>query len=425
MSLDATTLFGLLPGYLERQSWYALLVSNDPLTPLELVSAEVLREGTPGLARLTLRRGDRLLLQLVGWRPANALAGVLRNEDRALLGSAEDDGVTVICYDALADDELMRSVLELATEGRAQGDLVRPLATLVSHASLVFDERIFMKCYRVLEQGPRPEVEVLFRLDQVGFNALLAPLGRWRDGDVDLALVREFLPSALEGRLLALTSLRDLLAHAAPGNEREGTFSGPIDLDDADRAAAAAGGDLASEMRRLGETTARLHVAMAEAFGQRELSTAALPPTLEEPHGGPLGAEVQLHGDYHLRRVMRAETGWLVTGFGDDPLYSDFGGAPSLALRRGSCLEDVADMTFALGRASAEALAQRPDQEAPLAAALAAAWTRRNRGAFLGGYLADPGVAPLLPAEARMRDRLLFAYELVRERRYEATTLAG
>ncbi|HVB06262.1 MAG TPA: hypothetical protein VNF07_08480 [Acidimicrobiales bacterium] len=422
MTLDAATLFSLVPGYLERQSWYALAVAGDPPAPLELESVELLRDGEPGLARLLLRRGERWLLQLVGWRPATGFAGVLRNEDRSLMGSADDEGTTVIVYDALADDALMRFVLERASGGKVEGHLVRPLATLVSHASLVFDEKVFMKCYRVLERGPRPEVEVLFRLDEAGFNALAAPLGRWREGDFDLALVREFLPSALEGRLLALTSLRDLLAHASLGEEAEGEFSGGVDLDNAERAAASAGGDFASEMRRLGETTARLHVAMATAFGRRELTAQALPPSFERPAGLALGEEIQLHGDFHLRRVMRGETGWLVTGFGDDPLYNESGGAPSSALRRGSCLEDLADMTFALRRVSLEALAQRPEREAPLAGALAAAWMRRNCGAFLGGYLADAGVSPLLPPDQRFRDQLLYAYEQVRERRYEATS---
>jgi maltokinase len=316
----------------------------------------------------------------------------------------------------------MRFVLDLASSGQTEGNLVRPLTTLVSHASLVFDEKVFMKCYRVLERGPRPEVEVLFGLDEAGFNALAAPLGRWREGDFDLALVREFLPSALEGRLLALTSLRDLLAHASFGEEADGEFSGGVDVEDAERAAASAGGDFASEMRRLGETTARLHVALASAFGRRPLTAAALPPSLDHSGSLALGEEIQLHGDFHLRRVMRGETGWLVTGFGDDPLYNESGGAPSSTVRRGSCLEDIADMTFALRRVSLEALAQRPEGEAPLASALAAAWTSRNRGAFLAGYLADEGVNSLLPPDQRFRDQLLYACEQVREKRYEATS---
>ena len=64
-----------------------------------------------------------------------------------------------------------------------------------------------MKCYRVLEDTTRPEIEVLMGLDAVGFNAILAPVAGWAADGFDLALVREFLPSALEGRLLALTSL--------------------------------------------------------------------------------------------------------------------------------------------------------------------------------------------------------------------------
>lgn len=422
MTIEPDRLFGFVSSYLGRQSWFLQAVAGDPPAPIELVSVEVLREGPPGLAKLLLRRGDRRFFQLVGWRPTTELSGVLRNEDRSLLGSGDHDGIPVVYYDALADDELMKVVLELATGGRERGALVRPLATLVSHASLVFDERVFMKCYRVLEAGPRPEVEVLFRLDEVGFNALLAPLGRWRDGESDLALVREFLPSALEGRLMALTSLRDLLAHAGPGDSGDSEFAGALDVFDGDAAAAAAGGDFASEMRRLGETTAHLHEAMVEAFGTDMLRDERLPGGLDVEDRGQLGAEIQLHGDYHLRRVMRSESGWLVTGFGDDPLYAESGGAPSLELQRGSCLEDLADMTFALGRVSIEALAQRPAEELAVASALAAAWTRRNRDAFLSGYFDSPGISALLPPDAEVRDQMLSAYERVRVRRYEATS---
>jgi maltokinase len=419
MAPEIAALFELAPRYLDRQEWLAQTVANDAPAAIELISGEILREGPPGLARLVLGRGERRLQLLVGWRHATELAGVLRNEDRALLGSVPDGDLTLIVYDALADDELARVILGIATDGREQAHLVRPLATLVSHASLVFDEHLFMKCYRVLEHGPRPEVEVLFRLDEVGFNALLAPIGRWREGEFDLALVREFLPSALEGRLLALTSLRDLLAHAARGEEAAGNFQALPQVEDADLAAASAGGDFSSEMVRLGETTAHLHLALAEAFGTGELGDGE--GGLDVP-GAALGPAIQLHGDYHLRRVMRSETGWLVTGFGDDPLYATEVVRPSLELRSGSCLEDVADMMFALGRVTSEALAQRPDQEASLAAALAAAWLRRNRGAFLRGYLRTQGIEALLPGDAELRDRLLAGYEAVRERRYEATS---
>ena len=56
---------------------------------------------------------------------------------------------------------------------------MRVVQSLVSHASLVYDERLFMKSYRVLEPAPRPEIELLLRLDEVGFKHLLGAVARW------------------------------------------------------------------------------------------------------------------------------------------------------------------------------------------------------------------------------------------------------
>ena len=86
---------------------------------------------------------------------------------------------------------------------------------------------------------------------------MLRPVANWVRHGWDLALVREYAPGAVEGRLLALTSLRDLLGRT-------------IDEDKLRREeVGGAGGDLSSEMRRLGEITANLHLALAEAFGAR------------------------------------------------------------------------------------------------------------------------------------------------------------
>jgi predicted trehalose synthase len=424
-------LFALATSYLERQAWFRNLPGGRPEDGFSLVTFERIRDEAPGLARLLIARGERNFQLLVGWRPSIGFPDFTHGEESALFGALDEGDERLIVYDALADEELCRSVLELATGGREHAARVRTVASLASHASLVFDERLFMKCYRVLETTTRPEVEVMFGLDDVGFNAMLAPVARWRDHDLDLGLVREFLPSALEGRLLALTSLRDLLGHAAGENAAFHAEGTTVDLD---RMAAMAGGDLAGEAGRLGQTTALLHIALGHAFGTRPLtvhdfaSATANPSVatvLERPGPAGLGLAIRIHGDYHLRRVMRSESGWLVAGFGDDPLYSVDHANPSLPAREGTPLEDVADMSFALGRVVADALAQRPDEDHGRAAQLAAAWRRRNRGSFLRGYFRTPGIEELLPPETEVRDLLLEGLEEIRERRYEAKSAAG
>lgn len=441
MALDVAALAPLATAYLERQIWYQTAIDARLEAPAVLLTAETLRPSAPGLARLVLGRGDQRFQLLVGWRPSSEVAGALRGRESALLGSVVDEDLgALLVYDATADDELMIALLAYVTDGAERAQRVRGVSSLTSHASLVFDERLFMKCYRVLERTARPEVEVVLRLDKVGFNALLAPVAHWREDGFDLALVREFLPSALEGRLLALTSLRDLLAHAS---EREDAMleeprdesSGEADLE-----CASAGGDLASEMRRLGATTARLHLALATAFGDRQPTAstfaeaasamaASADPDAEElavriaaVDVASAGRVIRLHGDYHLRRVMRSEVGWLVAGFSDDPLYASAGADGSTPGRRGLPLEDLADMCFALRRVALEALAQRPPSEAGIAEQLASAWERRNQSAFLEGYVTTDGVRRLLPRDPAVTELLLAGFEAVRELRYDATS---
>jgi predicted trehalose synthase len=443
-------LLDLSTAYIERQAWFAPVGGGSG--PIRLLECAVLRDEHPGLARIILDKEGRAYQLLLGWRLSTDAADALGGRDAALLGAAEDNGQRVVVYDALVDDDLAREILTIVTGGNEHAARVRRVSSLVSHASLVYDERLFMKCYRVLEDGQRPEVEAVLGLDRIGYNALLAPIGHWSALGYDLALVREFLPSALEGRLLALTSLRDLLAHASDGTDAPGSrvllaIGEAATALDLEQASAAAGGDLASEMRRLGETTAGLHRGFESAFGTHALDPATLAAYIGDSERqvpvavsgarlshrdvaariagvGPaaLGRAIRIHGDYHLRRVMRADTGWLVSGFADDPLYATETPDPSLPARVGSPVEDLADMWFAIERVAAEALGQRSHDDAALAVALARAWTRRNQLAFLGGYLDASGDAGLVPDDPEVVALLLAGFVAVRAERYEATS---
>ncbi|MGA8295739.1 MAG: hypothetical protein WB770_01715, partial [Acidimicrobiales bacterium] len=398
---------------------------------------EVVLDGRPGLASVVVSVDDHPFHLLVGWREPALAPAVLGSHQGAVLGLCDDGSGEVLCYDALADDELAIELLRHATKGKINAKRVRQLSSLASHASLVYDERVLMKCYRVLEEGTRPEIEVLRGLDAEGFNAILAPIAFWESEGNDLALVREFLPSALEGRLLALTSLRDLLGRISASDPRA-TFTPDEATQDPDAVAASAGGDLASEMRRLGSTAAHLHVAMARAFGTRPIVGDELLESIESVLGtrfdgvndevtrtlidAPAGMEIRIHGDFHLRRVMRADVGWIVSGFGDDPLNLDPGSFTSVLAQRGSPVEDLADMWLSIELCARHALAQRPVAERPLASVLAKAWVRRNRLAFLEGYAISPGVDELIPV-ALLRP---VVSELSRARLadYEATLVA-
>jgi maltokinase len=405
----------LLVPYLERQTWYRAARGDREPAPLTVTSSELLRRGPPGaggpgLARLVLSTGALRLQVMVGWREAASASSVLRGQEGSILGAWAAPGAgEVLLYDALADEELLRTLLPVATAGRASARRARLVESLTSHASVVYDDRLFMKVYRVLEPPPRPEVEVMVRLDEIGFNHIVVPVAVWQGDDADLALVREFHAGGVEGRALALTSLRDLLG----GDPDEVA-------DDPDEAAARAGGDLASELRRLGDTTARLHLALAAAYGEHDADLDALAGAagtdladgvraLAEP-----GRMIRVHGDYHLRRVMRTDAGWLVVGFGDDP-----SGAARLGPEGrgaiGTPLDDVADLCLSVDAVAAEAAARH--EGGPRAGQLADAWSRRNKAAILDGYLAVPGIARLLPSRRDDIVLLLSALAEVRARR--------
>jgi maltokinase len=255
---------------------------------------------------------------------------------------------------------------------------------------------------------------------------MVAPVAIWQQDGYDLALVREFFTGGLEGRALALTSLRDLLGAVWEGASLED--------DDTTRRA---GGDFASEMRRLGDTTARLHLALAEAFGEREVDLAAIAGAVEPigetrvsgrlVDGASLarqlralsgsGRSIRVHGDYHLRRVMRTDVGWIVVGFGDDPSRFARLGPELKGALDGSPLDDIADMCLSIDSVAEEAARSQHPEEEERTASLAEAWARRNREAFVSGYLALPGIARLLPQDEGGFEALLSALELVRVHR--------
>ncbi|MHB1988618.1 MAG: maltokinase N-terminal cap-like domain-containing protein [Acidimicrobiales bacterium] len=375
-------LAGLLGPFLARQDWAqsALGVFGAESVPVTVIEAAVLCSGRPGLASIVVDAGEGAGCRLhvvIGWRGvAQATETLVR--PGAVVGTGRDDSGEVLLYDALADGELCIELLVAASSGTESATRSRLVQSLVSHSALVYDERLFMKCYRVIEPGTRPEIEMMLGLDRVGFNHLLAPVAHWSRGTGDLGLVREFLPGAVEGKALALTSLRDLLARAGTGEDTSA-------FENVGRA----GGDLADEMRRLGETTGELHLALAEAFGTRPRAA------------GGAGAEIRIHGDYHLRRVMRFDAGWLVAGFGDDPLIGPRAGAASQGEARMALpLEDLCDLFVSLHQVADEAAAIQPDSTRDHALVLASGWVRHNASAFLRGYLQVSGIRALVPETA-------------------------
>ncbi|HEV2361479.1 MAG TPA: hypothetical protein VGS21_07240, partial [Acidimicrobiales bacterium] len=401
----------LLPAFLGRQSWFREVTRPEggrrgqpapSVRAVELLAPPRGPDGESTLARIVLGVGEATVQLVVGLRPPAAAAAMLQGRETAVIGSVDGPGGDRLAYDALADDEMLLSLLRIASNGAERAVRARVVESRTSHASVVYDDRLLMKLYRVLEPAPRPEVEVMLRLDEIGFNHIVAPVALWRREGFDLALVREYFAGGLEGRSLALTSLRDLL-----GSEWED----PGEPGAADEAIERAGGDLASEMRRLGETTARMHVALAEAFGAEQFDGQPLLDAVGRlegaeashlasrlgPEVGRLGASIRVEGDYHLRRVMRTDAGWIIVGFGDDPSRFARLGPEGRGALRGSPLDDIADMCISMLDVADESLSSHGASGSDMLRRLADAWVDHNRRAFLKGYSGFPGIMELLP----------------------------
>jgi maltokinase len=400
----------LLPEYLARQRWYA---GSKP-DQLRILDSDLLVAQDHESRRLwwaVVDAGGARWQLLLGERLDGGPADFLHGHEDAVLGLAG----RAYYYDGTLDPGFDLALLDLATGGAEEAERVRPVGAEQSNTSLVYDDRVILKLFRRLIDGPQPDVEVTSGLTDVGFEHVPKILGVWRRGGDDLAVAQEFLVGGVEGWALALTSLRDYYASAA---------------DDPSQA----GGDFQAEARRLGQMAAEMHLALAGAFGVfrdpgraddwADGVAAGLHHLRDEDpqlwsHARSVvdrlhrvsdpGAAIRVHGDFHLGQVMRTDAGWYVL---------DFEGEPARGLeertRPTTPLKDVAGMLRSFQYAARVALRDQvgdadPDQALERRAG---AWEDRNRRAFLEGYLGYPGVDELLPGDDGSRAAVMTAFEL-------------
>jgi maltokinase len=404
-------LVDVLGAYLARQRWYA--GQGQPAQVAVAGSARV-ASGVPAQGRLlwaVVEAGASRYQVLVAERPSAEAAERLRGHDEALMGS---DG-RLTWYDAVVDSEMAVAFLRAASGGEQDAHRARPLTVEQSNTSVVFDDRLILKLFRRLSGGANPDVEVTTALAETGFAHVAAPLVRWQRDGTDLAFGQQFLAGGTDGWALALTSLRDLYGSCSSG--------GPCEP-------AASGGDFAAEATRLGQVTADMHIAMAEAYGTSdslageweefvtalERQAGELAPDLAVD-GHPLfqrlqevaavGPSVRVHGDYHLGQVMRTDTGWYVL---------DFEGEPNRPLEQRlvptSVFKDVSGMLRSLRYAPQFALRERAEGELAVLEPPARAWQDRNCQAFLLGYYERDGIGELLPSPPEDREAVRVAFEL-------------
>lgn len=414
MTIEPGDLATLLPDFLVRQRWYG--ASDLKLAGVEVSEFEVWQDEWPALiwvladARFTNDTGARFQVP-VGLRPLDQTERFLEGKGRSMLGDVDTPSGPALVYDALVDPELALAFLRhIAPDEHVER--VRSLNVEQSNTSVVYDERLIMKLFRRLAEGPNPDVEVTEGLARVGFTHISGPVATWRRDGIDLAVVRTFLEAGTEGWQLALTSLRDV-------------YGGRLDP-------AESGGDLAPEACRLGQISAQMHMKLAEAFGPtdgepkvwadsmvanlsrsraRALDAPAIAAaydalrSIEDP-----GTSIRIHGDYHLAQTMRTDAGWFIL---------DFEGEPALPLderrKPSSPLRDVAGMLRSFHYAAEVALAERggaaDDDELR---ALSGRWQQHVGDAFRQGYFETEGIDALLPATAGDRETVLNAFILAK-----------
>ena len=398
----------LLPDFLARQRWYA---GDGPPASVEVVDAEVLVDGTPGLIWLLVSAdGEDAAYQVpVGLRPLDQIESWLEGKGRSLLGDVErDEDGPLLAYDALIDPDLVPHVYEQVAPGTVEDMTTRALNVEMSNTSVIVGEEAVLKVFRRVHDGANPDAEVVEALHAAGFDATPRPLGTWRRNGRDLAVARAFLAGSADGWSLALTSLRDLYDRRCPPEE--------------------CGGDFAPDAERLGSLVARMHLSLADAFGRQPSDPAAwaesLADGLADIEGHPLleaaasryvalarvgdpGQGIRIHGDLHLGQLLRNDEGWYVL---------DFEGEPRVPLEQrrlpSSPLRDVAGMLRSFHYASQAGMVERHEPPDDELVELAGAWEDRASSAFISGYLNEPDIGDLLPTDDGDLHLVLSAFEL-------------
>jgi maltokinase len=364
------------------------------------------------LLDVVARVDSRLAHVVIGLHAPGSEVRMLRGTDEGVLGEFVDESGEALAVDALSDVDLAPLVLvtlvgeEVGTVSVAADD----------DRAFVLDagDRFSFSVFPWLAEGSHPGVDMLVSLDEVGFNHLAAPIALWRRKGRDLGLVQELLTEATDGWAVARTSLRDLYYSRVAPEE--------------------AGGDFADEARSLGIMTARLHLACDRAFGRRSgavadwgsevelglgrLASARAAASLEEAVNGLRASPVRAtmlrtHGDLHLGRTARTNHGWVVA----DWLPGGVDASGDAHFR--SPLYDAASMLWSLRQVATGALDERDQALRPGLEVSAEAWVARNRRAFLTSYLATPGIAALVPADAALVEWVVAVFEL------EAAARAG
>jgi maltose alpha-D-glucosyltransferase/alpha-amylase len=334
-------------------------------------------------------------------------------------------------------------------ELRGDGPLVpKRIGAEQSNTSIGFGDRLIVKLFRRLENGPNPDVEIgeqltthtsFRRAPRVaasieyeapgepiahlavaqqriacqadGWHHALAELGRYYD-DVEH---RQDAPSQMFAgayiKSAQTLGRRTAELHLALAGDTSSDAFAPEPWTRDDIAGVVA--DAAAQARQAG-TLVESAVTMIPddvSASARHLLARADAAIKErfDPQSGRLPdgtvSRIRIHGDYHLGQILWAEGDFYIL---------DFEGEPARPLeerrRKESPMKDVAGMLRSFSYAAhAAAFAHSGGRGEDLARLepWARAWERWTSAAFLEGYLDTAGPAPFVPADPSQRQALL------------------
>jgi maltokinase len=347
-------------------------------------------------------------------------------------------------YGALSDPQLARELVHLirasATERAGEGTVeFRPLEGFAelgrelvtsrritseqSNSSVVFDDELILKCYRRLEAGINPELEVVRFLTEHGFPNVPA-LGGWyaylgAPMDATLGILQRYVPGGVDGWELAMEEIASAPDRLRARLRRLGEVTGSMHRTLASDPSEPAFAPEEPSSESLGLLTASVDQEIESVFLELPEDDAVAPIAgrAEEvrerlrrlTHAESVGRLIRHHGDFHLGQTLWAD---------DECYVLDFEGEPARPLlerrRKRSPLRDVAGMlrsiSYAVSASGLDRGASVPD-----------GWEQRARTEFLDAYLetVDPS---LLPPSRESTERLIEVFELekaVYELRYD------
>ena len=480
----------LLPEYLRPRRWFGSKAAT--------IRAATLREVVPipcddsrvffNLVHVDFAYGEpelyALPLTLVSGSRAEAI------QPYAVLARAEGAAHGLL-VDALVEPSFSATLLEAIggnrTFGSAHGEIRAgptshyaalrgpasvPLVPKINQAeqsntSIIFGDKLILKCFRRLQEGINPDLEVSSFLSRQGFphTAPVAGAIEFQPNSgkepVTLAFLQAFVPNQGDAWQYTLKELGQF--HEAIRKQQIQVPETPpghlLDLAQAEPSAVIREclGPALDSARLLGRRTAELHLALAKgedpefipepftaqdqqslyqslselyarAFALLRSCVADLSPVVREDavqvlarsgtiparlecivHGPLTGQRIRCHGDYHLGQVLFT---------GNDFVIIDFEGEPARPLaerrRKTSPLRDVAGMIRSFHYAAHSPLAEHGALPAPWAHF----WYSWISATFLQAYLATMAAESILP-RTRSELELLLDTFLLEKAMYE------